>query len=400
MPSDDTVDDAFVEPPWHVNGPPHGRPPVWVPSVVPVVVSGLLQIISVGIAVHGGRPVQIVAGVVALCASALLVLARRAPGPIVAIVAALCTPAVALLAGPPVAAVPLVFAVVIAIRGEARVWVWSSLGAVALIGGIGGYLLLENAFVSVRILIVVIVLCLVVALSEAARARRARYRAASRTVAARRKSAAEAERLRIARELHDVLAHSLSQISVQAGVGLHLFDSEPQRAKESLASIKETSSRALDEVRGVLGMLREDGEAPALAPEPDLASIPELVRTARAAGLEVTVSTAVTDAIPSAVQFVMYRIIQEALTNVVRHSAARTATVTVSQSARAWIVDIADPGPKTHAESETGSTGRGLVGMRERAHQFGGHVIAEAVGAGFRVHVELARSATDRMEYS
>lgn len=392
MPSDDTGDDTgdpwrMAGQPWRYGGRPRGKRPLW----LPVAISALVQLVSLGIAVHSARPATIIAAVIAFAASVLLLMSRRAPGPTVVAIAAACAPGIALIGGPPLAAAPLVFAVVIAIHAGARVWVWSSLGGVALIGGIGGYLLVDNRFASARVLIVVIALCLVVALSEGARARRARYRAASRDAAARRQSAAEAERMRIARELHDVLAHSLSQISVQAGVGLHLFDSEPEKAKEALASIKQASGRALDEVRGVLGVLRHEGERPARAPEPDLSDLPELVRTAREAGVSVTLLNELTDPIPSAVQFVLYRVVQESLTNVVKHSGARTTTVRLAERGNSWMAEVTDPGPKTL----TGSTepGRGLVGMRERAQLLGGRVRAEPVGDGFRVLVEVPRTA-------
>lgn len=415
MPSDDTGDDTrvFGDAEWRPGGPPwrsgwqggasqgvawhggwrpRGRPPRW----LPVVISAVVQVISVAIAVHSTRPLVIIAALVAFGSSWLLLASPRAPGPAVAAIAALCTPGIALIGGPPLAAAPLVFAVVIAIHAGERVWVWSSLGGIALIGGIGGYLLVDSRFASMRVLIVVIVLCLVVALAEGARSRRSRYREASRAVAARRQSAAEAERMRIARELHDVLAHSLSQISVQAGVGLHLFDAEPERAREALASIKQASGRALDEVRGVLGVLRADGEQPARAPEPDLAAIPELIRTTREAGVRVTVLDELTSEVPSTVQFVMYRVVQEALTNVVKHSAARAATVRMSDGVNVWKVEIADPGPKTPAASDL--PGRGIVGMRERVQLLGGRLTAnptdaESAGAGFTVVAELPRPA-------
>jgi signal transduction histidine kinase len=354
-----------------------------------VVISAVVQVISVAIAVHGAHPLVIIAALAAFGASGLLLLSSRAPGPAVAAIAALCTPGIALNGGPPLAAAPLVFAVVIAVHAGERVWVWSSLGGIALIGGIGGYLLVDSRFVSMRVLIVVIVLCLVVALAEGARSRRSRYRAASRAVAARRQSAAEAERMRIARELHDVLAHSLSQISVQAGVGLHLFDAEPERAREALASIKQASGRALDEVRGVLGVLRADGEEAARAPQPDLTAIPELVRTTREAGVHVTVLDGLSEQVPSSVQFVMYRVVQEALTNVVKHSRARVATVRLSEGVDGWMVEVIDPGPKTPAASDL--PGRGIVGMRERVQLLGGRVTTEQAGVGFRVVAELPR---------
>src|SRR5262249_30009533 len=141
----------------------------------------------------------------------------------------------------------------------------------------------------VKPLIVAVVLAMLVGFGEAMRSRRERYRELSRQVARQREADTEAERVRIARELPDVLAHSLSQISVQAGVGLHLFDAQPEQARRSLESIRQTSVRALDEVRGVLGFLRSDGEEPARSPAPDLARLPGLVASVRETGLAVEV---------------------------------------------------------------------------------------------------------------
>src|SRR5690606_921648 len=124
-------------------------------------------------------------------------------------------------------------------------------------------------------------LLFVTALGEAARGRRERLRMHRETLERRRRSAAEEERLRIARELHDVLAHSLSQINVQAGVGLHLAEAQPERAAEALASIKAASKSAVDEVRAVLGILRSEGEDAPRAPHPGTAELGALVAGTR-----------------------------------------------------------------------------------------------------------------------
>src|SRR5262249_40851348 len=158
---------------------------------------------------------------------------------------------------------------------EARSWVWSTLAGLALCAAVT-WLAFDASAASIRMSIVTLALCLVLALAEGARGRRDRYRAMSREIAARRQSAAATDRVRIARELHDILAHSLSQISVQAGVGLHLFDSQPERARESLAAIRATSGSALDEVREVLGQLRDSDADAEHAPEPSLTRLPEL----------------------------------------------------------------------------------------------------------------------------
>src|SRR5690606_34138547 len=165
----------------------------------------------------------------------------------------------------------------------------------------------------------------VVALSELGRVRReqwARERAEQAQAARRR---ADEERLRIARELHDVLAHSISVINVQAGVGLALLDSDPEQARTALTTIKDTSKEALGEVRQVLDTLRAPGAAPR-APAPGLGGLPELVEQAAAAGLGVTVEGEVPALQPGA-DLAAFRIVQEALTTVVRHSGSRHAHV-------------------------------------------------------------------------
>ncbi len=177
---------------------------------------------------------------------------------------------------------------------------------------------------------------LVVVVSELARIRReqwARDRAERARAAARR---ANKERLRIARELHDVLAHSISVIHVQAGVGLALLDSDPEQARTALTTIKEASKEALGEVRQVLDTLRTPGEAPR-APAPGLDRLPELVEQAASAGLTVEVETQFRHSEASApgTDLAAFRIVQEALTNVVRHSGSQSTRACGSKPHRA-----------------------------------------------------------------
>ncbi|HEY5225006.1 MAG TPA: sensor histidine kinase [Microbacteriaceae bacterium] len=374
--------------PGYWRGYPRGSGVRW----APVIISLFTQLIGLGIAIHVQEPFGIAAAAVSAVASFVLLFGRRAPGLTVAVVGLLCAPAIAIVSGPPLAAVPLVFAVVGAVMRSAHVWVWATLAGVALIPGIAWFAVGGNPFGIVRVLFVVIALCLVVALAEAGRSRRERYRTMSRDVAARRQTAEEAERLRIARELHDVLAHSLSQISVQAGVGLHLFDAEPARARQSLEIIKATSSAALDDVRSVLGLLRSGGEAESRSPEPDLAQLDGLIQTAAAGGLTVTIQNRLHTELPSPVQLALYRIVQESLTNVIKHSAARDAAVTLEQDLTRYRAIISDPGPIADRVEPPADRppGRGLLGMRERAELLGGSLVAGATAeGGFHVVAEL-----------
>lgn len=191
------------------------------------------------------------------------------------------------------------------------------------------------------------------------------------------------ERLSIARELHDVLAHSLSLIAVRASVALELLESNPDEVRSALLAIKQASKGGLDEVRAVLAELRDPAPR---GPAPDLDRLDDLI--AEYPGLSVTLSkTGTRQEIPAAIGLAGYRIIQEALTNVIRHSQARSAVVHVHQGEHMLLIGVADDGPASHAEGEPGT---GLIGIRERAAALGGVAeIEPGPGKGFTVHVGL-----------
>ncbi|MFC1407916.1 sensor histidine kinase [Streptacidiphilus sp. N1-12] len=205
--------------------------------------------------------------------------------------------------------------------------------------------------------------------------------------AEREQRIADEQRMAIARELHDVLAHSISLINIQAGVALELLDGDPEQARSALTTIKQTSKEALGEVRQVLGTLRTP--APRV-PAPTLDRLGELVTQARTAGLTVTLRThRAARPLPPGVELAAFRIVQEALTNVIRHSSARTAEVDIHYGS-ALTLDIRDPGPLSAAGGpRAGGSGSGLTGMRERVAALGGSVTAAPDGAGFHVHAEL-----------
>ncbi|AIJ17374.1 sensor histidine kinase [Streptomyces lividans] len=226
----------------------------------------------------------------------------------------------------------------------------------------------------------------IAALSELARARREQWarERAERAQAARRR--ADEERLRIARELHDVLAHSISVINVQAGVGLALLDTDPEQARTALTTIKDQSKEALGEVRQVLDTLRTPGDAPR-APAPGLDRLPELVEQAAGAGLTVEVEGKPPRLSPGT-DLAAFRIVQEALTNVVRHSGSRHARVRLGRDGGTLLLRVDDDGPATGAEA--GGSGNGLAGMRERAAALGGTIEAgPRPDGGFRVLAAL-----------
>ncbi|MDH6128197.1 sensor histidine kinase [Kitasatospora sp. GP82] len=234
-------------------------------------------------------------------------------------------------------------------------------------------------------------LLLILAAAEIMRFRREQIAAhrAARAEAERRR--ADEERLRMARELHDILAHSISLIHLQAGVALELLDSRPEQARTALVTIKAASKEALGEVRQVLGRLRGPDASAPRSPAPGLARLDELVRQAGHAGLTVTVRAEGTPRQLSAgLDLAAFRIVQEALTNVIRHSAARGADVLLDwQAPEGLAVQVDDPGPAGRGNDADGS-GSGLVGMRERVAAFGGTLeTGPRADGGFRVHAWL-----------
>ena len=192
------------------------------------------------------------------------------------------------------------------------------------------------------------------------------------------------ERLRIARDMHDVLAHTVAAINVQAGVAADAIDTAPDRARAALATIRRQSRDAIAELKATVGVLREAPRAPV----PGLAELDGLVDSAAAAGVRVEVSLAgAARPLPATVDLAAYRIVQESLTNVVRHAGASTASVRVGFEPEALVLDVHDDG---RGGVNGTASGHGLVGMRERAAAVGGTLQAGAEpGGGFRVHARL-----------
>ena len=239
-------------------------------------------------------------------------------------------------------------------------------------------------------------LLLLVAVAEVVRNRRAYLRESrQRAIEEQRSREEEArrwaseQRLGIARELHDVLAHSISLINVQAGVAHELIDQRPEQARTALTAIKQASKEALVEVQSVLGVLRESGRAPR-APTPSLANFGDLVRRAGETGLKVCPRvTGDPGQLPAGVDVAAYRVVQEALTNVVRYAAASTVVVRLDYGARGLTVHVDDDGHGRLGVPAAGG-GHGIPGMRERVAALGGRLDASAnPGGGFRVHAWL-----------
>lgn len=208
----------------------------------------------------------------------------------------------------------------------------------------------------------------------------------SREEEARRRMAEQ--RLAMAREVHDIVGHSLAVISLQAGVAEHLLDARPDQARAAVSAIREASRQALTELRGELAMLRGDAPGTALrTPSPHLRDVPHLVAAMRGAGLDVRLALPEGIEVPEAVGTAAYRIIQESLTNVVRHAGkGAAADVRVQVEGDSLAIEIVDTG----AGAPEGSEGSGLIGMRERALALGGALEAVSPsGGGFRVRASL-----------
>jgi signal transduction histidine kinase len=197
----------------------------------------------------------------------------------------------------------------------------------------------------------------------------------------------EQERLRIARDLHDVVAHTLTTINVQAGVAGHLLDRDSDHARRALATIESASHDALEELRAILGVLRtSDGAAP-LEPTPDLAAIDGLVDRTRAAGgrVDVNVEGKPPARIPDAVQLAAFRIVQESLTNARRHAPDAAARVSLAYRDDGLRLAIENEAPAQAVARD----GVGIVGMRERATALGGTFEARRAGDVFRIVADL-----------
>lgn len=209
------------------------------------------------------------------------------------------------------------------------------------------------------------------------------------------------ERARIARELHDVIAHAMSVITVHAGVGGHLLERRPAQAAEALAVIERTGREALAEMRRMLTVLRDpatgldgdpDGRGPLPDPQPGLADLPQLVQQARDAGVRLSYTTRGTSrGLSAGLELTAYRVAQEALTNAVKHAPGSRGSVTVSYLPDALEIELANGAPAvpSHASPRSSTSGQGLRGMAERVALYGGQLETVAGEQGFRVRARF-----------
>ncbi|MGA2969010.1 MAG: sensor histidine kinase [Acidimicrobiales bacterium] len=355
---------------------------------------------------HKGLPHHFAWLLVTLClASGPIALRRLYPMPVLLIVTAALAASTMLgqgFIGVPMVALPLYSVVVrfdrrtsLLALSSVELLLLASLGVAALQGPIGA-----GASFSV------VVAGATWIVGDSVRARRAH--GARQTIQAeerRREEVARAEnsvieeRLQIARELHDIIAHSLGVIAVQSGVGGHVLDTQPEEARKSLAAIEATSRSALEEVRGLLGVLRRgDLDEPSRTPALRIADLDRLFDELRATGFGVAyqVHGQVVE-VPPSIDLTVYRIVQEALTNVRKHSHATSATVDITFDRHGLVVSVIDDGGVDPSRDDVSPIhggdargGHGIIGMRERVRVFGGSLAAAPIdGGGFEVRALL-----------
>ncbi|NUP73278.1 MAG: sensor histidine kinase [Sinomonas sp.] len=352
----------------------------WAIRVAAVAFLAAVQVVGTHVASFrqpDARPLDALALVLLVAGPALLLALRSRPGPVAAAVSAVTIAyfAMGYPWGPMLASPAL--ALVFATAAGARRWTWS-VGVGLVVAGVvsavptGDWL--KAAAVAAWTAVVVF-------LGEGLRERRERFAARRREWEAHPREARDQERLELARDIHDVVAHSLSLINVRASVALHLADRRPEELRPALEAIKQASHEALGEVRELLGVLRQD--VPVTPGEP-LERLPALVEDARGTGLEVSVAAQLEPPPSPALQRVAYRVVQEALTNAVRHSGARRVAVRLEREGRLVVVEVHDDG----AGLRGAAPGSGLRGMRERVEAVGG-TLALTDDGGLRVRAEL-----------
>ena len=374
-------------------GVPDGRPRRRrrAPIVGIALVAGLVQIVGCTFAGQWqplARPLDVWGYLLLLAGPVALLAVRRYPLPVLLVAAAASFGyfAAGYPGGP--AIVAAIIALVATVLSGQRLAAW-----VVAVVAVGGSLLLQaltggvpgpgiGAAVGWTLVILVG--------SEGARFRRERMAEQRRRAEEYGLRCASEERLRIARELHDVLGHHISLINVQAGVALHLMENggDPEQARGALAAIKVSSKEVLREMRSTLGVMRDADEGAPRGPVPGLAAVPELVGRIAEAGLPVRLDAA--DDLGDVGEhagLAAYRIVQEALTNVRRHAPGAAAVVTLRRDGDDLLVTIVDDGP---GRAPSDGSGRGIAGMTERAAALGGTLVAgPGENGGFRVHAVL-----------
>jgi len=365
------------------------------------VVAWVLVVIAIGGTVRADPSTRPLALVLGIAAALVLVLRRRVPTATFAVSATLVLALFAVdpTVGAVAAIAPAVALYTLALsRGRIHLVVAVAAAAAAVVVAdlfLSGH---HGTTVTLQTAAHVSLIAIPVLAAEMLRNRRAyvqvlleRLEAAERQRREELEHRAQQERLRIARDLHDVVAHTLTTINVQAGVAAHLLDRDPGPARDALSTIEAESHEALEELRTILGVLRErgNGKVPPLEPAPGLSELRGLIDQARDTGLDVSfdVEGEQPTQVPEAVQLAAFRIVQESLTNARRHAPGSATQVTLRYGRdRLGLAIENDLGPTS---DHNGSAGIGILGMRERSTALGGTLEAGPSGERFRVVAEL-----------
>jgi signal transduction histidine kinase len=361
----------------------------WLPVVV------LPPLLVLDAALTSGGPRVTLLGALAAIVGCLPLVLRRRLG--FALLAPLLTAGIVFVLwrlepGNTVVLIPMVALVELATRGSRRRTLWTAVAVVpCVVVSIAPFA--DDGAELVSLVMRNLALCLLaLAVGDVARARRQELERllAMREEEGRRRLGEE--RLRIARDVHDVVAHALVAINVQAGVAAHLIDRDGEQARSALREIKAASGDALTDLRAALGVLRDD-DAP-VGPATGLRDLDDLATALRAAGVRVDVHVGDVSGVPAGVEAAAYRIVQEALTNVLRHANATAARVSVSREDDALRVEVVDDGVGLGAADASDGSGNGVRGMRERAAALSGTLDSgPAENGGWRVRARLPTRA-------
>lgn len=377
--------------------PPHPVGPAWAADVVLVVLVVLPALLPLPMAEL--RPSTPLVLVLVLLPAPALLLRRRWPVVTLALCAAAYVAALVCGTNSPGAALAALVAMFIVARDTSRrTAVVAAAIVVAVVVGVGiGVTVATRA--DTRFLQIGLALALAAAVGDGVRSRRAyltavvdRARRAEQTRDAEARRRVTEERLRIARDLHDAVAHQISVISLNAGVASAALDSRPERAREALSTIRTASRDVLSQIGGMLSVLRAD-ETTALREQPGLARLPELVESVRVAGLDVVLrderGDLVDTPLPLAVDIVAYRVIQEGLTNALKHGAGARAHVLLRLEDDALEVVVTNPVDRSLPVESGPASGFGLLGLKERVGSVRGRLESGRAPGGFRLAARL-----------
>ena len=390
-----TPPNAGFGPPWVGRGPwGAGRPPQVVLAAVLAVVQ-LVGSLGAARAQPERRSLDLLAVALLVAGPVALAMMTRARVPLVTVVVGAVTSAYLVLGYPygPVV-LSLVVALVAAVVTGHRLVAWLVMAAVLAAHALALALDPAREWSWGAAVATLAWALLVLALAEVARVRGERAASHRRAVVEQRRRREGEERLRIARELHDVVAHHMSLINVQASVALHLRGTHPEQVDEALQVIKGASKEALVELRSLIEVLREgDGPAPR-HPAASLAALADLVARSRLAGLDLTTrTTGIPQPLPPGVELAAFRVVQEAVTNVVRHAGAARAEVAIEHRPGRLVVTVDDDGSRV-GDVDALPEGNGIRGMRERAAALGAEVrLAPSPLGGLRVVASFPTAA-------